>query len=542
MSLLSRILRVGTIAQSMSVYLPAMVLQKALGMGRLILFTYLVSREQMGVWSSGVMIFIIGAPLVSLGANHAMARYVSAYETRGQLVEFFRRSCLFVLLLVLFVTGLCLFGSEVIRQALGKVGFASKLSILKDGNIRLSVVGNLVLLALYIAQISFMYGLRAYRLVSIMEVSFSVIFTVWGVAMVVVSPGALSLLLAHLGSLAVVIVVFLLLLRMAVNRVAQQEAAGETARGRDVEIEPAPSAEGDAVSTSIPLDSSRQPVDAPTPANIRWLRILRYGLAGMIGTLIWQCSQYVSYFMVLRRFGETSAGGFWVIMQFAQPLVFVANAAWAVLFSHVARRWEEGDRRGAMFMLETSYKAIALTIMTFTVLLYTTSPWWIRILAPDYRYGLDYLSGLLTFYLAVSHLTMLTIPARLHEKPIIIAVGALAGAAANVALALFWMPDWGEVGAARGAGVGMFFGGGFVMLVYLLYSKTRLHDSTYFVLGMPVLLLLPPRAMGILWAVLLPVCVFSPWVFDEKQKTVLLSTLQKGLNDVKRFLPWKRSP
>ncbi|MBN1555190.1 MAG: hypothetical protein JXA11_10630 [Phycisphaerae bacterium] len=547
MNLLSRILRVGTIAQSMSVYLPAMMFQKALGMGRLVLFTYLVSRGQMGVWSSGVMIFILGAPLVSLGANHAMARYVSTYESRGQLVQFFRRSRIFVLLLVVGITGACFLGLEGIQQLLGRMGMASRFSVLRQSDIRLAVVGNLVLMALYIAQISFMYGLRVYALVSIMEVAFSVLFTAWGVVWVWFSPGAMSLLLAHLGSLAVVLVVFHWLLGSAVNHSARRRTRGEAVWRTDVNIEPTPSAEGDAVSTRIPLDSAKQPVDAQDATRIHWLRILRYGLAGMIGTLIWQCAQNVSYFMVLHRYGEVSAGGFWVMMQFSQPLVFVANAAWAVLFSHVARLWEEGDHDAAMFMLETSYKAIALTIMTFSVLLYTTSHWWIQILSPEYRYGLDYLSGLLTFYLTVSNLTMLTIPAKLHEKPIVIGIGALAGAVANIGLAVLWMPMWGdvvwgEVGAARAAGVGMFFGGGFVMLIYLLISKTRLSDSTYFVLGTPVLLLLPTHLIGMVWAVVLPVSVFSPWIFDVQQKTILLDRLKRGLDSLKRLLPWKRSP
>lgn len=535
MNLLSRILHAGTIAQSMSVYLPSMVLQKALGMARVILFTYLVSRQQMGVWSSGVMLFILGAPLVSLGANHAMARYVSTYETRGQLVEFYRRSCVFVLLLVVGVTTICMLGWEFIRPALERLGLASDLLVLRDANIRLAVVGNLVLMALYIAQISFMYGLRTYTLVSIMEVAFSVIFTVWGVVWVTFEPGALSLLLAHLGSLAAVMILSFWLMGLAVHRIAKQQAGGEAAQQTDVEIEPTPGAEGDAVSTTIPLDAAKQ------PTNIRWLRILRYGLVGMVGTLIWQCSQFVSYFMVLHRYREISAGSFWVMMQFAQPLVFLGNAAWAVLFSHVARKWEGGDRDGAMFMLETSYKAVALVIMTFSVLLYATSPWWINVLNWRYHHGFYYLSGMLTFFLTMSNLTMLAIPARLHEKPIVIAFGATAGAIANGVLAAWWMPAWGEVGAARAAGVGMFFGGGLVMLVYLLVSNTRLSDSTYFVLGTPVLLLLPTYVVGPLWALILPVCVFSPWIFDEKQKKVLSHTIRKSLDMVNRFLPWKPS-
>ena len=119
--------------------------------------------------------------------------------------------------------------------------------------------------------------------------------------------------------------------------------------------------------------------------------------------------------------------------------------------------------------------------------------------------------------------------------------GPTAGAIANAVLAALLMPAWGEVGAARAAGVGMFFGGGLVMLIYLLASNTRLHDSTYFVLATPVLLLLPTWVIGPLWALILPVCVFSPWVFDAKQKKVLSSKMQNALEIANRYRPWKAS-
>lgn len=529
-----RILAAGTIAQSMSVYLPANIVQKALGMGRLILFTYLVSREQMGVWGSAVMIFLNAAPLVSLGVNNAVARYVSTYEARGELETFYRQARGFVLLLVVGVTGLCLLGWEGIGGILSRAGLSGELAVLKNSGLRLAIVGNVVLMALYLAQISFLYGLRTYTLAAIMDMAFSVLFTVWGVAWVWVSPGAMSLLLAHLGSLAVILTTFQWLLGLAVQQARRGNLPGG-AGSREVPPEPAPAAEGDAVGTTVPLDTAGSPSDASAFARVDWLRIVRYGLAGLIGMLIWQGAQYVSYVMVLHRYREISGGSFWVMMQFGQLPVFVANAAWTVLFSHVARLWEGGDRRAAMFTLETTYKAVALAIMTFTVLLYSSSPWWIRILAPEYRHGFHYLSGLLTFYLTTSNLTLLAIPARLHEKPIAIALGALAGSVANIVLASWWMPDWGEVGAARAAGVGMFFGGGFVMLTYLLLSGTRFDDSTYFMLGTPALLLLPTWAVGAVWAILLPICVFSPWVFNLRQKEVLSAVLRRYLHAVKQW-------
>ncbi len=299
-----------------------------------------------------------------------------------------------------------------------------------------------------------------------------------------------------------------------------------------------PGTDEDPIGAGVPRQSSEGLGESLKSEKMGFLRVVRFGVISMIGTFVWQGAGYVSYFMIYLWFGGNHAGPFLVFMQLSQPVVFLANASWAVLFSHVAKRWESNDRLGAMFVLETSYKAICLTVMTLTIVLYVTSPFWIKILDTRYQIG-DYLSGLLTFFVMVSNMTLLTVMAKLHERPVVIVLAALAGATLNVILALLWMPIWGEVGAARAAGVGMLLGGGVVMLVYILSSDTRLHNSTYFVLMTPVLLLLPTYVVGPLWAIILPVCVFSSWVFDRKQKRVLRYSTRRAWNSFRRMVSWR---
>ena len=188
-----------------------------------------------------------------------------------------------------------------------------------------------------------------------------------------------------------------------------------------------------------------------------------------------------------------------------------------------------------MATLELSFKVIAITVMTFTIAIYATSPLWIKLLDARYQVGLDYLPGLFTLAVGISNLTMLTIPAKLHERPIIIGFGAVSGVALNILLAALWMPRWGEVGAALAAGVGMYFGGGIVMFVYLLAAKVNLRDSSYFILALPVLLLFPIYILAPLWLVILAVCIFSPWIFSKTQKAALRHTAVKRLKGFGRM-------
>ncbi|MCD4823927.1 MAG: oligosaccharide flippase family protein [Phycisphaerae bacterium] len=534
MSFIARLLQVGSVAQSMSVYLPAIFVQRALGLGRLILLTYLLPKAEMGNWALGVMIFTMGAPLVTLGVNNSLVRYVSLYELRGELGNFFRKICIGSIILVVVLTGAAFFASGNVIQWAGLLKSmlaGGTADIATNGAIKpLAVVifANVGAMALYLNLLSFIYGLRAYRLASLVEVLFSALFTIGVLFWVSMEQTAMALLLAHLFSMGLTLIVGWLLLRIAVQRFSSPELREELAPALSGPVSIEPTSDGDSGASGLPLRPARR-IDEGDPVwRGGWARMVRFGVVTMIGTLIWQGAGFVSLLMIYLRYGSGKAGPFFMFIQLAQPIIFLANAVWGVLFAHVARYWENGDRRQAMFVLETAFKAVALVVMTFSVILYVASPTWVKILGQQYRYGHFYLSGLLTFFVTMSNFALLTILAKLHEKPAVISLAAFAGAGLNAILAILWMPDWGEIGAARAAGVGMFFGGGLVVLVYLLASQVRMHDSTYFILGMPILLLLPPGVLGPLWVMILPLCLLSRWCFDAKQSTALKHSLKRG--------------
>ncbi len=543
MAVTSRLLKVGSIAQSMSVYLPAMVLQKTLGLGRLVLLTRFLTKAEMGDWGLGLMIFTLGAPLVTLGANHSMVRYVSLFEVRGMLGEFYRKACWWVVILAVILTA----AGVMVCQPLLEAAIFVRVKFLGADvaaqpfpwRLAIAILCNVGLMGVYISMMSFIYGLRVYRLASVLEVLFTAMFSVLALTFCYVWPSALTMLLTHAAALGVILVVGIAYLSVGVRRLCRPDVRQEVAPKLAGPVPMEPSADADSVAGGIPIQASRDTAEIKQRDVPAFSQVLKFGLLAMVGSLIWCGAGYISFFMIYMQWGDKHAGPFMVIMRLSQPIIFIANAVWGVLFAHVASRWEKGDRRGAMFVLETAYKSATLVMMTLAMLIYVASPQWIRILAEDYQYGFFYVSGLLTFYMTVCNMTLLTILAKLHERPIVIALAALAGGGMIAILAALWMPCWGEVGAARAAGVGMYFGGGMVTLVYLLSSRTRLHDSTYFVFGTPVLLLLPAHVVAPLWAVMLSVCVFSSWVFTPRQKRILRETMSKGWASFKRVHIWR---
>ena len=87
-----------------------------------------------------------------------------------------------------------------------------------------------------------------------------------------------------------------------------------------------------------------------------------------------------------------------------------------------------------MGTLETAYKAVTIAMMAMTIMILAPARCGWPCCPAKYHQGLVLLGGLLMFFQAVSNLSLLTTVARLRERPIVIALAALAGGVANV----FW--------------------------------------------------------------------------------------------------------
>jgi len=257
-------------------------------------------------------------------------------------------------------------------------------------------------------------------------------------------------------------------------------------------------------------------------------RLMAFGLVSVLGTVLWNVNSHISFYLVSSNPGmpKSDAGVFFAFMRLGSPVLLLAQAAWAVLFVHVARRWESGRREDAIGVLETAYKGIALALMTLAVIIYATSPYWVLVLKSDYRQGLGLVGPLMMSFLSVAFMALMATVARLHERPVVIAVAGVVSGTLTAVLAVFWMERHGLCGAAYASGVGMFLGIGVVSGLYLVTARTRLHWSTIAVLGLPAILLAPRWAAAVGWAAALAAIVFTPIVFTRRQKRSLLEGLR----------------
>ncbi len=517
MRLTDRLFKVGSLADSMGVYVPAMVLQKIIAMGRVVLFAYLLSKAEMGLWGLAMMIFSTAAPLLTLGSNQGLTRYVSYYEARGHLRNFYRRIRWCIVALIVGLSALTLVGSPLITKYVIMSDVKSAHFSFHEQQI-LCVVAliSAMLLALHLSLIGFMNGMRTYRLVSASEIFFAVVFTVVALGVMLFDRSGLALCVSNGAALLLTIAFEAVLLHVAVERL------GTVAIKPAEKIIAAPDPDGEEVVVAKVRNIAAES-EPETVGGCFW-RMLHFNLPAVFATLLAMLAQYVSFGITNRRYGKEFGGEYGVFLQISQPIVFLANAAWAVVFSHIARHWENEDRHTAVLVLETAYKAVAVAVMTMVVCIYVSSPLWVRILPEKYQSGIQLLSGLLLFFQTQTHLAIMTMMARLRETPIMIALVWAVALALNIVLAGMWMSNdagTGMVSAATAAGLGMYIGGGIVTVGYLLVTRSRLHFSTYIVLACPIILMLPFWIAAGVWAALLIIAVFTPWLFSHRQKQLI---------------------
>jgi O-antigen/teichoic acid export membrane protein len=164
--------------------------------------------------------------------------------------------------------------------------------------------------------------------------------------------------------------------------------------------------------------------------------------------------------------------------------------------------------------------------MTLAVIVYATAPYWVLILESQYHCGADLVGPLMMSFLSIAFMALMTMLARLNERPAVIAVAAVLAGVANILLGNLWIGEHGVTGAAYAAGVGMFLGVGIVSGAYLLTARERLHWSTITVLLLPAILLLPRWAAVAGWSAAVAVMLTTPLVFSREQKKTLIEGIK----------------
>jgi len=530
---LARLWKVGSLTDSLSIYVPAKIIQKALGFVRLLLFIYLLPKSQLALWGLGMLIVTVLAPLLTLGSQHGMVRYASTYEVKGQLGSFYHRVRFPILLIGLGMSIVAFAASGQItrlvistRSGAAGIGHEQQLALCR------LALANATAMVMYHNVLGLIIGMRAYRLVAALEILLTVLFAATSIAAVAAWPVASAALAAHLLSLLVVLVAAVAGLHACLRNLppcAAESAPSAAVLGEAQAVESI--SDTDAMASLAEL-SAAGPIQPQQESAAPALgRVLAFGLHSLPGFMLWQWATYTSFWLTSKLRGMSAGGEFMAFLALGQPLVFLADAVWAVVFTHVVRRWEANRRDEALQTLQVAYRAVAMLMLTLSLALLASSSLWIRALPQRYQHAQPLLGGLFLFFQVMIHLALLTILAKVHERPWVTALAGALGIAANVVLAVRWMDrfEYAPQAAALAAGVGIYAATTAVTLLYVALTRTSLRPATVFVVLAPGVLLLPTAVAVVLWAVVLAVAALTPWFFTAQQKRLVLDSVRRSL-------------
>ncbi|MFP4052585.1 MAG: lipopolysaccharide biosynthesis protein [Phycisphaerae bacterium] len=494
--MVGRLLTIGSVTESVGLYVGAKIGQKGIGFVRVLLLAYLMAEVPAQYGLVGVATVLMGVLTVAmtLGGNHGLVRYAAQFQARGQL-RAFERTALKSLALVVGAMAVVVLAASgpLTTYVIAARGGSDPVPYRQLLWLCWAVIANAALEANYNNVMGLLNGLRAYRLIAALELTFAAMFTLAAAMALVVSRTVLAVLLGHVVCVSVILVVSLLGARAVAAR----------------------------------LDSPGSGT-APPDATRTLRRLLGFGWPITLAALLGLVTQYASFYLAYRRFGETKAGVLWFFVQLSQPVLLVGQAAWAVILTHVTSRWEHGRREEAMVLLGASYKAISLALLAVSTVVYLTASWWVQLLPGRFQGGVVFLPGLLAFFQMLTSLAVVNILARIHERPALLGVMSLATLAGNASLAWWWMGPMGIEGAAWAAGTAGVTAGLLVGGIYVYRSGARLGAAVYVLLASPALLMAPAWVTAAAVTVLAVSAVWTGWLLRPAEREAIRRTLHRN--------------
>ncbi|MBN1344910.1 MAG: lipopolysaccharide biosynthesis protein [Phycisphaerae bacterium] len=398
-----------TLSQALSVYLPATALFRLVGLGRNVLLTWLMlNQHEFGLFFLALVVINLLTPLSSLGLNEAVHRYTPMYETRQMLRAFLGRVIPLVCAVAAVGSALLLWGNQTIGPALFQtVAIDPRLTALtKSRSIGLmqNVVWATFTLVVYFLAVSVMKGLRMYRALSLMELAHGLIFTAMAVATVLLGHRyAMAIVACYMMSLWIAMACFALPASLHLMLMPGQ--------------------------------------DAPLHGDPIIRRLLAFSLWAGLAAVMWQGLLHYPLWYLNRIHGSDAAGVFAAMRTITQYVVIAAVAISTVVMSAVTKIWESQGRQPADRLLNVSFKATSLLLLTGCVLVALLRHEIVLMFDPRYRGGAEVIPLLLLGFLTAGNLAFLAIHFNLIEKTRFLFWPWAVGLASNALLGLWMVKD-----------------------------------------------------------------------------------------------------
>lgn len=417
-----RLFRSERIGEALSVYLPATILSRLVGLGRAILLTRLmVGLEQWGLLQVALLVANLLNPLCSLGLNDGIQRYVPMHETRGTLRQFLRLALPLVLVAGAILVGVGL----VFARPLGVLLFAALGDPSRTIEVdtaaaltRAAACAAFGLVAIF-SVMAILKGLRMYRATGLAELAVNLGFAVLAIGACLTTTGSAALVVA---CYAVAALMLCALIGTPLWRAIRQ-------------TEPTPVAAGDTDFT----------VKAVTG------QLLRFSVWSALAAVTWQILMGYPMWYLNKVSGPAIAAVFAGAQLIAQGMVLVANSIVTVVETAVTKTWESRGSVDADRDLLIAHKATTLILLVGGVVASALAPLIMRLFPAQYSAGVHVFQLLVLFYLLAAHLLFLGIHFHLIERTRHVFLPWLGGVGGHVAFSAVLLKPGMEVADAQKA-------------------------------------------------------------------------------------------
>ena len=456
MSKLSKILfYADSLFANLRVYLFAHILFRVVGMGRMVLWTWLLLESKFGSFNVGLVFTNLAASMVLLGAPSALERYIPFYQNAHQLKAFLRRIlplCFAIAVLAVVVLALNVDALSSLVFSLKSFGSLGAETKLQFSQLAAACVATVFAAACFHMVISCLKGLRYFRAVAALELTYSLLFTALAVVLLLgYSCEPVVVFVSQALSMAVVSgVVGLLLLVNLRNTPDQDEALG-----------------------------SREYLS----------RFGTFAAWGLPGTITWRLLFIFPLWYLNRTQGPEVAGTYSAYFRLTNAVFFLSVPFWSVMNIHAVRHWVQAKYALARSTVEVGFKACSLFLLLLCMVFTLAGPVLSKLFPSGFSAGAEQVRFICMPVILAVNFGLVHLLAHLLERPGLRVLSLSVGAGVLLLVGYFVIPVYGMTGAALSAALGL--GVAIVLgLVMLASRRCYVSLSTWMVLACPLLLLI----------------------------------------------------
>ncbi len=486
-----RLFRSTGVSESVRVYIPATIIYRGISFIRGFALAWFLAKQtgQYGLLTIALQVINIFAPLVSIGLNEAITRYVPLYRQKNQIGSFISRS----VLLVLGITFVACVILTIFSGALGKVLFASG-NILPNESIRLAQACFVTIFAIvtYFFAASILKGLRFFTLLSVMEILHGVLFLALSLAGVYYTGANAEIVIwAYTISLLIPAILCGILLagRMGGQETNEIVEFGGLAR-----------------------------------------QLIKFGFWAAIAGIFWQSWQIYSLWFLTKFSSAANSDIFAAGRLIGQLIIIVGTAFSIVVMTTVCSCWENKRRELALQLYDVYAKFFLLLLLGCGIVMIILREPLSKIFPSQFAGISGILPQIILFFQFATVLTFLAIHFVILEKTRLMLWPWLAGLLSNIILGFLWIRGPHALIGAVDASAWSALPAILVTVILIIAEKHRISlGLTIIILG-SITLILPGRFGTGAFACLLLWSAISNTIFTHDEKKRIIAKILGKIN------------